>query len=137
MTELIKLPLTEDALPTATPRELLTKARERLRNAATMPTGNLRYGTASLAAITAAAALIAARGTWTHYRQQGPPHSVWYLAKMVAPELERDLEYYASKAVARDCAASGQPITAADADREIADATEFVEKVVQTLAGAR
>lgn len=135
MTKLIELPVPESALPTASPRDLLAQALGGLNEAPTMRTEALRYGAAHLAAMRAAAALLAARATAARNCQQGPAYSVWYLAKQVAPELERELEYWASQAVGRAGAAEGfLTFTETDAARAIQDATEFVTLVTRTLS---
>lgn len=137
MTTLIELPVPQSALPAASPRDLLEKALRGLDEAPTMPTEALQYGAAHLAAMRAAAALLAARATAAPGHQQSPARSVWYLAKQVAPELERELEYWASQAVGRAGADEGfLTFTAADADRAIQDAAEFVTLVARTLSHA-
>src|SRR5947199_10214800 len=89
-----ELPVPAHALPHRTPRELLTLARRGLEEAAETRTDGLRYATAHLAALRAAAAVLAARATSAPGRRNRLT-SVWALRVMVAPELNGWAAYVA------------------------------------------
>src|SRR5207247_315421 len=73
-----ELPVPASPLPPRTPRELITLARRGLEEAAETRTDGLRYATAHLAALRAAAAVLAARATAAPGRR-GRLTSVWTL----------------------------------------------------------
>src|SRR5690349_20914631 len=74
------------ALPHRTPAELLALARRGLAEAEQQRADGLRYATAHLAALRAAAAVLAARARPVPARR-GRLTNVWVLLTMVAPEL--------------------------------------------------
>jgi hypothetical protein len=137
------------AQPPATPRppvppppvhrsalSLLGQARRGLAEARGERNPAVRYATAHLAALRAAAAVVAARtqpaapGSRRHR-----PASVWSLLTAHAPELGEWAAYFAAGAATRARAEAGVPsaVTAREADDLIRDASTFLEVVTETL----
>ncbi len=109
-----------------------------LSDAATTPTVGLRYATAHLAALRAAAAVLAARATPTPGARRAAPTSVWVLLPQVAPELADWAATFADTTTKRAAAEAGIPrvVTAAEADDMVRTAGMFVD-VVETVLGIR
>ena len=121
-------------LPQRTPAELLTLARRGLVEAAGIPLDGLRYATAHLAALRAAAAVLAARARPVPGRR-GRPTSVWALLAKVAPELAEWAEFFAAGAAKRAAAEAGirNAVTTREADDLLRDAGRFLVVVESTL----
>ncbi len=132
----VQLPVPAHALPQRTPSELLAMARRGLDEAAVIRPAGLRYATAHLAALRAAAAVLAARAEPTPGVRRSKPTSVWTLVIQVAPELADWCAMFASGATKRAAAEAGVPIpiTAAEADECRSRAAQFVD-VVAVLLG--
>lgn len=126
-----ELPVPAHALPQRTPRELLTMARRGLEEAATMRPDGLRYATAHLAALRAAAAVLAARAIPSPGVRRSRPTSVWTLVVMVAPELRDWAAFFAAGAAKRAAAEAGIPrvVTAREADDLMRSAEQFIAVV--------
>jgi hypothetical protein len=122
-------------LPHRTPDELLELARRGLVEAAVETSDGLRYATAHLAALRAAAAVLAVRARPTHTRRRGRPGSVWVLLAAVAPELAEWAGFFAAGAVKRAAAEAGVPrvVTSREADDLMRDAERFLTVVEITL----
>jgi hypothetical protein len=129
-------PLTVPAhtLPHRTPAELLGLARYGLTEAAEQRVDGLRYATAHLAALRAAAAVLAARAKPAPGRR-GKLTSVWVLLTMVAPELGEWASYFAASAAKRAAAEAGIPrvVSAREADDLLRSAESFVSVVELAL----
>lgn len=127
-----RLPVPAHALPHRTPRELLTLARTGLDEAAEIQTPGMRYATAHLAALRAAAAVLAARAAPTAPRQrQSRVASVWTLLVLVAPELAEWASFFAANSHKRAAAEAGIPrvVSAQAADDMVRAAVQFVTVV--------
>src|SRR5919199_1279500 len=99
----------------------------------TRPDG-LRYATAHLAALRAAAAVLAARARPVPGRR-GRVTSVWALLVMVAPELDEWAAFFAVSAAKRAAAEAGIPrvVSTREADDLLRAAEQFVALVESTL----
>jgi hypothetical protein len=124
-------------LPHRTPAELLRLARQGLAEAAATRPEGLRYATAHLAALRAAAAVLAARA------QPAPGlrnrmTSVWALLTRVAPDLAEWAAFFAAGAARRAAAEAGIPrvVSARDADDLLRAAEQFTG-VVEVALGLR
>jgi SAV_6107-like HEPN len=122
------------ALPHRTPAELLTLARRGLAEAGEQRGDGLRYATAHLAALRAAAAVLAARARPAPGRR-GKLTSVWTLLTLVAPELGEWAAFFAASASKRAAAEAGIPrvVSAREADDLIRAAESFVGVVELAL----
>lgn len=131
MTNRVELPVPAHALPQRSARDLLAMARRGLGEAANMPTDGLRYATAHLAALRAAAAVLAARATNKPGVRRSKPTSVWDLLVQVAPELDGWAAHFKAGAGIRAAAEAGIPrvVTAGDADGMVRTAGMFVDVV--------
>ncbi len=120
-------------LPHRTPAELLAISRQGLVEAARTPADGLRYATAHLAALRAAAAVLAARAR-PEPRRRNRLTSVWALLATVAPELGEWAVFFAAGASKRAAAEAGIPraVTAREAD----DLTRAAEQFVEVVAGS-
>ena len=120
-------------LPHRTPAELIAIARLGLAEAVQTPADGLRYATAHLAALRAAAAVLAARAR-PEPRRRNRLTSVWALLAAVAPELGEWAAFFAAGASKRAAAEAGIPraVTAREAD----DLTRAAEQFVEVVAGA-
>ena len=129
-----ELPVPASALPHRTPRELIALARRGLDEAAETRTDGLRYATAHLAALRAAAAVLAARATPAPGRRSRLT-SVWGLLVMVAPELREWASYFAAGAGKRAAAEAGIPrvVSSREADDLLRAAEQFTAVVEVTL----
>jgi hypothetical protein len=122
------------ALPHRTPAELLTLAHRGLTEAGELRVDGLRYATAHLAALRAAAAVLAARARPVPGRR-GKLTSVWTLLTLVAPELGEWAAYFAASASKRAAAEAGIPrvVTAREADDLVQSAETFISVVELAL----
>jgi hypothetical protein len=121
------LPVPAHALPHRTPRELISLARQGLEEAAETRKDGLRYATAHLAALRAAAAVLSARARPAPGRRSRLT-SVWSLLVLVAPELSEWASFFAAGASKRAAAEAGIPrvVTAREADDLIRSAEQFI-----------
>ncbi len=122
-------------LPHRTPAQLLAIARAGLAEAAhTRPEG-LRYATAHLAALRAAAAVLAARARPAPATRRSRVTSAWTLLVMVAPEFGEWARYFALGASKRAAAEAGIPrvVSAREADDLLRAAENFVSVVEAAL----
>jgi SAV_6107-like HEPN len=121
-------------LPHRSPAELLEIARRGLAEAAQTPSDGLRYATAHLAALRAAAAVLAARAR-PGPRRRNRLTSVWALLAVIAPELGEWAAFFAAGASKRAAAEAGIPraVTAREADDLTRAAGLFLEVVAGTL----
>jgi len=124
-------------LPHRSPAELLRLARQGLAEAAVTRPDGLRYATAHLAALRAAAAMLAVRA------QPAPGlrsrmTSVWALLTRVAPDLAEWAAFFAAGAARRAAAEAGIPrvVSARDADDLLRAAEQFTA-VVEVALGLR
>lgn len=125
------LPVPASALPHRTPRELLILARRGLEEAAEIRTDGMRYATAHLAALRAAAAVLAARATPAGPGRRSRVTSVWSLLVLVAPELSEWATFFATGASKRSAAEAGIPrvVSAREADDLLRAAEQFIAVV--------
>jgi hypothetical protein len=121
-------------LPHRSPAELLIIARQGLREATQTQADGLRFATAHLAALRAAAAVLAARAR-PEPRRRSRLTSVWALLTTVAPELAEWASFFAAGASKRAAAEAGIPraVSAREADDLIRAAEQFVEVVAGGL----
>ena len=123
-----ELPVPASALPHRTPRELLNIARQGLAEAAETRTDGMRYATAHLSALRAAAAVLAARAIPAPPGRRRRLTSVWALLVLVAPELTEWASFFAAGASKRAAAEAGIPrvVTSREADDLLRAAEQFV-----------
>jgi len=121
-------------LPHRTPVELLALARDGLAEARRTPADGLRYATAHLAALRAAAAVLAARAR-PEPRRRSRLTSVWVLLSNVTPGLREWALFFTVAATKRAAAEAGIPraVTSREADDLVEAAEQFVEVVAGTL----
>jgi hypothetical protein len=126
-----RLPVPAHALPHRSPRELLILARRGLEEAAEIRADGMRYATAHLAALRAAAAVLAARATPAAPGRRTRVMSVWSLLVLVAPELSEWSAYFAAGASKRAAAEAGIPrvVSAREADDLLRAAEQFITVV--------
>ncbi|MDT4994133.1 MAG: hypothetical protein QOH97_4025 [Actinoplanes sp.] len=123
-------------LPHRTPAQLLTIARQGLAEAAQTRPEGLRYATAHLAALRAAAAVLAA---WARpappSTRRGRVTSVWTLLALVAPDFSEWAGYFALGAGKRAAAEAGIPrvVSPREADDLLRAAEQFVAVVESAL----
>ena len=129
------LPVPAYALPHRTPRELLALARCGLAEAAEIRTDGMRYATAHLAALRAAAAVISARAVPAPPGSRGRVTNVWKLLVLVAPEFHEWATFFAAGATKRPAAEAGIPevVTAREADDLLRSAEQFIGVVEVAL----
>jgi len=122
------------ALPHRTPAELLVLARRGLVEAEEQRIDGLRYATAHLAALRAAAAVLAARARPAPGKRSRLT-SVWVLLTLVAPELSEWADYFAASAAKRAAAEAGIPrvVSPRQADDLLRSAESFVSVVELAL----
>jgi hypothetical protein len=122
-------------LPSRTPAQLLAIARQGLAEAARTGPDGLRYATAHLAALRAAAAVLAARARPAAPTKRGRVTSVWSLLVMVAPEFSDWAGFFALGATKRAAAEAGIPrvVTEREADELLRAAEHFVGLVESVL----
>ena len=121
-------------MPNRSPLELLILARQGLAEAVDEPHDGLRYATAHLAALRAAAAVLAIRAR-PAVRQRSQVTNVWRLLTQVAPELQEWADFFATTARKRTMAQSGVPrvVSTREADDLTRDAEHFIGVVTQLL----
>ena len=117
----------------ATTLDLLDRAREAVTSGYAAPSASARYLAASLAALRAGAALVAARsatrpGAGLASGGDGP-HDVWALTARVAPELAEWAAFFAAGAPRRAAveAGRGEQVGSREADDLLRDAETFVD----------
>ena len=122
-------------LPHRTPSQLLTIARQGLAEAARTRPDGLRYATAHLAALRAAAAVLAARARPAAPTRRSRVTSVWSLLVLVAPEFSDWASYFALGANKRAAAEAGIPrvVSPREADDLLRAAEQFVAIVESAL----
>jgi hypothetical protein len=122
-------------LPHRTPIQLLTIARQGLAEAAQTRPDGLRYATAHLAALRAAAAILAARARPAAPTRRSRVTSVWSLLVLVAPEFSEWASYFALGAGKRAAAEAGIPrvVSTREADDLLSAAEQFVTVVESAL----
>jgi SAV_6107-like HEPN len=122
------------AFPHRTPHQLLAIARRGLDEADEQRVDGLRYATAHLAALRAAAAVVAARAKPVPSRRSKLT-SVWDLLALVAPELGEWAAYFAASAAKRAAAEAGilRVVSTREADELVRAAASFVAVVELTL----
>jgi HEPN superfamily protein len=122
-------------LPHRTPSQLLTIARQGLAEAANTGPDGLRYATAHLAALRAAAAVLAARARPATHTRRSRVTSAWSLLVLVAPEFSEWAGYFALGAGKRAAAEAGIPrvVTPREADDLLRAAEQFVAVVESAL----
>lgn len=125
-------------LPHRTPAELLRLARQGVAEAAATACDGLRYATAHLAALRAAAAVLAVRAQPAP-RRRNQVTSVWVLLRRVAPELGEWAGFFAAGANRRAAAQAGVRgvVTAREADDLVRAAEQFIGLVETTLGMSR
>lgn len=117
----------------ATTLDLLDRAREAVTCGYTAPSASGRYLSASLAALRAAAALVAARPVTGGPAGSGP-HDVWALTARCAPELLEWSERFAVVTGQRVGVETGLVrVGAREADDLLRDAETFVDLVAGRL----
>jgi hypothetical protein len=123
------------ALPHRSPEALLSLARHGVLEAMGTQLPGLRYATAHLAALRAAAAVLAARARPVQGRRRGRPATVWMLLAAVAPELNEWAQFFSAGAPKRAAAEAGIPrvVTSREADDLVRDAERFLSVVETTL----
>lgn len=121
-------------LPHRSPTQLLAIARQGLAEAMRTKSDGLRYATAHLAALRAAAAVLAARARPEPGRRNRLT-SVWSLLTTVAPELGEWAAFFAASAAKRAAAEAGIPraVTTQEADDLVRAANLFVEVAANSL----
>jgi hypothetical protein len=121
-------------LPHRSPAELLKLARRGLDEAEQTRPDGLRYATAHLAALRAAAAMLAARARPAP-GSRNRVTSAWTLLVLVAPELGEWASFFAAGASKRAAAEAGIPrvVSAREADDLLRAAEQFVAVVELAL----
>lgn len=121
-------------LPHRSPAELLRLARQGLEEAAMTRQDGLRYATAHLAALRAAAAVLAVRAQPAPGRRNRMT-SVWALLTRVAPDLGEWAAFFAAGATRRAAAEAGIPrvVSTRDADDLLRAAEQFTGVVEVAL----
>lgn len=121
-------------LPHRSPAELLRLARQGLADAAVTSQDGLRYATAHLAALRAAAAVLAVRAQPTP-RRRNQLTSVWALLTRVAPDLSEWAAFFAAGAAKRAVAEAGLPrvVSSREADDLLRAAEQFTAVVEVAL----
>ena len=129
-----QLPL-PPALPAAA-GQLLDQARHGLAEAADSVDPRVRYATAHLAALRAAAAVLAARTRPEAGRRR--PRSAWVMLGQVAPELGEWATFFAAGAAKRAAAEAGlsRAVTEREADDLVRDVGSFLGVVENYLGNA-
>lgn len=122
-------------LPNRTPAQLLTIARQGLVEAAQTRPDGLRYASAHMAALRAAAAVLAARARPAAPSRRSRVTSVWSLLELIAPEFGEWASYFALGASKRAAAEAGIPrvVSPREADDLLRAAEQFVAVVESAL----
>ncbi|MBN1172375.1 MAG: chromosome segregation protein SMC [Micromonosporaceae bacterium] len=123
-----RLPVPAHAFPHRTPRELIALARAGLAEAAEIRQDGMRYATAHLAALRAAAAMLSARAIPAPPSRRGRVTSVWSLLIMVSPELAEWASFFSAGASKRAAAEAGIPRVVSR--READDLLRAVEQFI-------
>lgn len=126
-------------LPDRSPLQLLRFSRQELSAASEQPHSGLRYATAHLAALRAAAAvLVVHSGQDCSPGRIAPLTDTWSLLEAVAPELGEWAQFFATTARKRVRAQSGVPgvVTRHEADDLIAEVRQFQAVVTRMLGFA-
>lgn len=125
------------ALPQRPAHELIELARRGVLEAAEESSDGLRFATAHLAALRAAAAVLAAKARPVRSRRRRPV-AVWALLAKVAPEMAEWAAFFAVTATKRAAAEAGLPqaVTAREADDLLRDVKRFLAVVEITLGQA-
>jgi len=116
--------------------DLLERSREALTNGYAASAASARYLAASLAALRAGAALVAARSATRPGLASGGngPHDVWVLTARVAPELTEWAQRFAASTGQRVGVETGLVrVTAREADDLLRDAETFVDLAARRL----
>jgi hypothetical protein len=123
------------SMPQRSPQDLLRLARCGLAEAAVQTRDGLRYASAHLAALRAAAAVVAARAKPVPMRRNRIT-SVWTLLTLVSPELGEWAAFFAQGATKRAAAEAGiaRAVTQSEADDLLRAAEQFVGLVEVALA---
>ncbi len=123
-----------NVLPHRSPAELLAIARQGLAEAMRTRSDGLRYATAHLAALRAAAAVLAARAR-PEPRRRNRLTNVWVLLAGVAPELSEWAAVFSAGAAKRAAAEAGIPraVTTEEADNLVRLADQFVEVAANSI----
>lgn len=134
MTASSALTVPAHVLPHRSPAELLGLARQGLDEAAVTRPDGLRYATAHLAALRAAAAVLAVRAQPVPNRRNRLT-SVWALLTRVAPDLAEWATFFAAGAAKRAAAEAGIPrvVSAREADDLVRAAEQFTAVVEVAL----
>ncbi len=121
----------------ATTLDLLDRSREALTSGYAASVASTRYLAASLAALRAGAALVAARSATSPgagLASGGGPHDVWALTARVAPELTEWAQRFAAVTGQRVGVETGLVrVTAREADDLLRDAETFVDLAASRL----
>lgn len=138
--EIISLPARQEVVPSAenlspAARRMLRLAHQHLNEADEATHPNLRYSIAYLAALRAAMAVVADRGTRDRLPRRGRPRTAWFLLSAAEPFLAEWAEFFAANSDKRAAAAAGLPhiISHAEADLLIQDVTIFLSLIEDTL----
>lgn len=113
----------------------LIRAGHALDEAEEAPDHLLRYASAHVAALRAAAAVLAVRARPSTTKRRRVQRNAWVLLAEVAPEFAEWAAFFAAGASKRAAAEAGltRAVSERDADDLLRDATTFVELVEQTL----
>jgi len=121
----------------ATTLDLLDRSREALTSGYAASVASTRYLAASLAALRAGAALVAARSATSPgsgLASGGGPHDVWALTARVAPEFTEWAQRFAAVTGQRVGVETGLVrVTAREADDLLRDAETFVDLAASRL----
>ena len=115
--------------------DLLDRSREALAGACAAPAASARHGAASLAALRAGAALVAAGSTRRGPRLPGEgPHDVWSLVVGVAPELVEWAQRFAAATERQGQVDAGTlRVGSREADDLLRDAETFLDLAARRL----
>ena len=113
----------------------LIRAGHALDEAEEAPDHLLRYASAHVAALRAAAAVLAVRARPSGGKRRRVQRNAWVLLAEVAPEFAEWAAFFAAGASKRAAAEAGltRAVSERDADDLLRDATTFVELVEQSL----
>jgi len=113
----------------------LARASEALAEAEESHDLLIRYASAHVAALRAAAAVLAARARPSPAKKRRVQRNAWVLLAEVAPELGEWSAFFAANASKRAAAEAGitRAVTEREADDLLRDATRFVELVERSL----
>ncbi|MCL8027006.1 SAV_6107 family HEPN domain-containing protein [Nocardioides bruguierae] len=119
----------------ATTHSYLLRSADSIAEAVTATDVALRYASAHVGALRAAAALLAARARPDAGARRRPQKSAWVLLAEVAPELGEWAQFFAAGAAKRAAAEAGsrRAVTEREADDLVRDADRFLAVVEQSL----